>query len=129
MTEKEGNTPVLSGELIMNPVGSHEEEGKLSIPVPEHHTTTSSYSPPRLSKHAENQAADRIPVRNNDGSQAKNDASSEMVQWYEVGKLPYYSVCGIEDHLSLKYLNCWCFSHRFIIMIFTCNDITIFEVY
>ena len=40
--EKEGNTPVLSGEVIMESVGSPEEEVKLNTPVPITHIITYS---------------------------------------------------------------------------------------
>ena len=36
-SEKEGNTPALSGEEIMESVGSPEEEVKLNTPVPAPH--------------------------------------------------------------------------------------------
>ena len=45
MSEKEGNIPALSGEGIVDPVGSPEEEGNLDTPVPEPHTITSYSSP------------------------------------------------------------------------------------
>ena len=35
MSEKEGNTAALSGEVIMESVGSHEEEFNLNTPVTE----------------------------------------------------------------------------------------------
>ena len=48
VSEKEGNTAALSGELIMESVGSPEEEFKLNTPVPSPHIICSYYSSPHL---------------------------------------------------------------------------------
>ena len=46
LSEKEGNTTALSGEVTMESVGSPEEEVKLNTPVPTPHIITFSYSSP-----------------------------------------------------------------------------------
>ena len=46
MLEKEGNIIALSGEVIMESVGSPEEEVKLNIPIPAPHIIPSSSSSP-----------------------------------------------------------------------------------
>ena len=43
--EKEGNTAALSGDLIMESVGSPEEEVKLNTPVPATHINSCKYPP------------------------------------------------------------------------------------
>ena len=51
MSEKEGKTPALSGEVIMDSVGIPKEEVNFNTPVSAPHIIPSSYSyPPLLSK-------------------------------------------------------------------------------
>ena len=58
MSEKEGNTLVLSGERILELVGSPEEEVQLNTPVPAPHIISSSSSPPSFFPQASNPAAE-----------------------------------------------------------------------
>ena len=64
MSEKEENTPALSGEVIMESFGSPEEEIKLNTPVPELHIIpySSSYPPffPQLSNPAAEGAKENV---------------------------------------------------------------------
>ena len=66
MSEKEGNTPALYGEGIMESVVSPEEEFKLNTPVPLPHIIPSSYlSPPffpRVSNLASKEAKENFSL-------------------------------------------------------------------
>ena len=58
VSENEGNTAALSGEVIMDSVGSPEEEFKLNTAVPAPHILTSSSSHPTLFTQVSNPAAE-----------------------------------------------------------------------
>ena len=58
MSEKEGNTPDLSGGGIMNPVGSNEEEGNLNAPITAFHPITHSSSTPLFLAQVDNAELD-----------------------------------------------------------------------
>ena len=58
VSEKEGNTPDLSGGGIMNPVGSNEEEGNLNSPIPAPHPITHSSSTPLFLAQVDNAELD-----------------------------------------------------------------------
>ena len=57
MLEKEGNTAALSGEVIMESVGSPEEEVNFNTPASAPHITHFSYSSPPFFPRVSNTAA------------------------------------------------------------------------
>ena len=57
VSENEVNTSALSGDVIMESVGSPEDEGKFNTPVPEHHIIPISYSSPPFFPQISNPAA------------------------------------------------------------------------
>ena len=105
VSEKEGNTPVLSREGIMESVGSTEEEVNFHIPVPSHHIITSDFSSPNFLPQVSNPDPKIILVSEKDGIEAKKDGVTETVLWDKVGQLPSSAVGGIRYCITLKALN------------------------
>ena len=109
VSEKEGNTPVLCREGIMESVVSTEEEVKLHTPVPSHHIITSDLSSPTFLPQVSNPDPKIILVSEKDGIEAKKDGVTETVLWDKVGNLPSSAVVGIRYCITLKDLNRWYF--------------------
>ena len=105
MSEKEVNTPALSGEGIMDSVGSPEEEVKLNTPVPSPHIIPSSSSSPPFLPQVLNIAAKISLVSENDGIEANKYGATETVLWNKGGRYPSSGVGGIRDCLTLKDLH------------------------
>ena len=79
-SEKEGNTPYLSGEGIIESVGNPAEEVNLNTLVHASHTIPYSSSSPPLLVHISKPAAKISLVSENYGIEANNDGSIETVQ-------------------------------------------------
>ena len=105
MSEKEGNTTALSGEVLMESVGSPEEEFKLNTPVHLSLISPSYSSSPTLLTQVSNTVADTRLVSENDGIEANKYDATETVFWYKGGKYPYSAVGGIRDRFTLKSLH------------------------
>ena len=84
--KKEGSAPYLSGEGIMESVGSPEEEVNFNTPLSAPHTITYYSVYPIFLEQVENKAADSSQVRDNYVIEANNIGATEMVQCDEGGK-------------------------------------------
>ena len=126
MQEKQGNTPALSEEKVIDSVGIPKEQVKFNTSVPVPHIITSySSSSTFLSNPASNiilvsekcgiedkidyaqvsyVAAEIILVSENDGSETNNYGATETAFWDKEGKYPSKAAGWIRDCLTLKSL-------------------------
>ena len=86
MSEKEGKTPALSGEVIMDSVGIPKEEVNFNTPVPATHIIPSSYSYAPLLVQVSNLATNISLLSENGGIESNKDDATETIQLDKVGE-------------------------------------------
>ena len=62
--------------------------------------------------------AESSPVNDNGCRKSNNDGETETFQWDKVGKYPYSSVGSIEERITLKIVDLWCFLQRLVLILF-----------
>ena len=89
VSEKEGNVPDLSGEGIMESVGSPEEEVKLITPVPAPHIIPSYFSSRPFFSQVSNPAVEKAKG-NVSGTRGGNGGGEKIFRVVKGGKHPSF---------------------------------------